>query len=79
MSLEKISQTAMAETIDSHKDELRALSEELWNNPELSMEEYKAHDLLAGYLESKGFSVERNYLGIDTAFRARLFQGLFTS
>ena len=58
--------------IDDHSDELHQLSRELWDNPELSMEEYKAHDLLANYLETKGFTVERGYCGIDTAFRARL-------
>ena len=62
-------------TIDDHKDELIALSGEIWKNPELSFEEFKAHELLTDYLEKKGFAVERSYTGIETAFRATYGSG----
>jgi amidohydrolase len=57
--------------IDGCSEELyQQICEELWMNPELGFEEYKAHEILTGYLEKKGFSVERSYTGIETAFRA---------
>ncbi len=57
--------------IDKAAKELELLSVELWNNPEIALEEHKAHALLTDYLEKKGFSVERRFKRMDTAFRAR--------
>ena len=56
--------------IDTSAEELRRLSEQIWENPELSLKEYKAHDLLTDFFEKKGFEVDRSYTGISTAFRA---------
>ena len=64
-----------ATAIESNKDDLRALSEEIWRNPELGFKENKAHQLLTDFLEKKGFSVERGYCGISTAFRATFGSG----
>ena len=64
-----------ASAIDSSKDELRALSEEIWRNPELNFEEKQSHQLLTDFLEKKGFSVERGYCDISTAFRATFGSG----
>ena len=61
--------------IDSCSEELYQISEELWKNPELGFEEYKAHEILTKFLEKKGFSVERSYTGIKTAFRATFGTG----
>ena len=61
--------------IDEHKEQLRKLSHEIWSNPELNFKEYKAHQLLTDFLEQKGFSVERSYTGIETAFRATFGSG----
>ena len=58
--------------IDENAEELRKIGEEIWSCPELNYEEYKAHELLTNFLEKKGFSVERSYAGIETAFRASL-------
>ena len=44
------------------------MSQELWENPELGLEEFKAHELLTNFLEQEGFAVERKYI-LDTAFR----------
>ena len=57
--------------IEKNKEELKTLSEEIWKNPELGLEEHKAHKLLTEFLEKKGFDVDKGYCGIDTAFRAR--------
>ena len=48
-----------ATAIDSNKDNLQALSEEIWRNPELNFKENNSHQLLTDFLEKKGFSVER--------------------
>eukprot|EP00731_Ephydatia_muelleri_P028957 Em0020g601a len=61
--------------VDSHKDELFALSDAIWKEPELGFEEFKAHQLLTDYLEKKGFVVERSYTGVKTAFRATFGSG----
>ena len=62
---------ATAAGIDRNRLELRKLSEEIWKNPELNYEEHTAHKLLTDFLEEKGFTVERGYCGMQTAFRAR--------
>ena len=69
--LKEVSSTA----IDSNKEELEELSVGIWSNPELYFEEYKAHELLTSFLEKKGFTVERSYTGIKTAFRATFGSG----
>ena len=61
--------------IDENTEELGKLSNGIWSSPELNFKEYKAHDLLSGFLEKKGFSVERSYTGIETAFRATFGSG----
>ena len=70
-ALKKLSSSA----IDENTEELRKVSDEIWSSPELNFEEHKAHDLLTGFLEKKGFSVERSYTGIETAFRATFGSG----
>lgn len=65
----QLKQRAISE-IEKHVEELNKLGEEVWKNPELAYEEYKAHDLLTDYLERKGFDVTRSYLGVKTAFKA---------
>ncbi|KAL1463945.1 hypothetical protein MTO96_043114 [Rhipicephalus appendiculatus] len=41
----------------------------LWENPELALKEFKAHDRICDFLEGRGFEVRRRHL-LDTAFRA---------
>ncbi len=67
--------TVATAAIDGGKRELSELSNELWKNPELALEERKAHDLLTTFLEKKGFIVDRSYTGIETAFRATFGSG----
>lgn len=61
--------------VQASKEELRELSGEIWKHPELGFEEHKAHSLLATFLEKKGFSVERSFCGLQTAFRATVGSG----
>ena len=55
--------------IEAAKERLRKVSNEIWENPELLMEEVKAHALLTDFLEKEGFLVERSFV-LNTAFRA---------
>ncbi|KAM7303340.1 putative M20 domain-containing peptidase [Ixodes scapularis] len=55
--------------VDDKSESLNALARYLWNNPETAMKEFKAHDRIAAFLESEGFSVQKNYI-LPTAFRA---------
>ena len=64
-----------SDTIDHRSQDVLHVSNELHKNPELSYEEYKAHELLTNFLEKEGFTVERSYTGIKTAFRATFGTG----
>ena len=66
---------AASSTIDESTEELKTIGEKIWSSPELCYKEHKAHDLLTDFLEKKGFSVERSYTGIETAFRATFGSG----
>ena len=59
-----------SEVIRKNKEELKELSREIWNNPELNFEEYKSSGAIMNYLEKKGFTVTRGYCGLETAFKA---------
>ena len=61
--------------IDSYKEDLCQLSSKIWECPEVGFQEYKAHELLTNFLEKEGFTVERSYTGIETAFRATFGAG----
>ena len=44
------------------------LSQEIWNHPEENFQEVRAHGVLTDFLESRGLTVERNYI-VDTGFK----------
>ena len=50
--------------------ELNELSLEIYNNPELGYEEYKACKLHTDLLSKYGFNVQDNFSGIETGFKA---------
>jgi metal-dependent amidase/aminoacylase/carboxypeptidase family protein len=64
----KLKQVA-CEAIDTLMPQLKALSQDIWNHPELCFEERYAHEKVTNFLEQNGFSVERSYK-LETAFRA---------
>jgi len=66
---EKLKQI-ICEAIDSKKDELNNISQEIWKNPELNFKEFKAHALLTSYLEKEGFEVAKS-TPLETSFIAR--------
>jgi len=54
----------------SNKKELAEINYEIWKYAETAMKEFKSSELLASYLENKGFKVERGVAGMPTAFVA---------
>jgi len=60
----------VCERIDRLADELIAVSQKIYEHPELKFEEYQASRWLAEALKEGGFSVELGVAGLDTAIRA---------
>lgn len=56
--------------IEENKEQYLNIAQQLWDHPELSMQEYIASNTLAALLEKNGFLVERGVAGIPTAFVA---------
>jgi metal-dependent amidase/aminoacylase/carboxypeptidase family protein len=56
--------------INTISDDLYSVSLQLHSSPELSFQEFKAHDLITKYLQDKGWEVVKQAYGIDTAFKA---------
>ena len=48
----------ISEYIDERKDELINLSKKIWENPEISFEEYNAAKWFGEFLEKEGFEVK---------------------
>ena len=46
------------------------ISDYIYENPELGNEEYKSCEKLMSFLEEHNFQIEKEFLGIETAFRA---------
>ena len=61
--------------IEAYRDQLIELSLRIHANPETAFREAKAAGWLTGYLEAKGFAVERGICQIGTAFRASYGSG----
>ena len=56
--------------IDRKADTICAVSDGLWDHPELPFREYASMELLAGSLKKEGFTVTRGVGGLPTAFKA---------
>lgn len=61
--------------IDEKRDELKAISDYIWDNPELIFEEYKSSECIINALKKYGFEVETNLAGIKTAFSGSFGKG----
>ncbi|CAN5765758.1 hypothetical protein BH23ACT4_BH23ACT4_10400 [soil metagenome] len=62
---------AVSESVAAQMERLQAISNQMYENPEVAFEEHVTAGLLADYLANKGFEVERSAYGLDTAFVAR--------
>ena len=54
--------------IDERAALFEGIADRIWENPELSLKDYKARDLYCRALRELGFSVTENLCGIGTAF-----------
>jgi len=59
---------AAIESVDSMAELYKKIADEIWENPELSLKEYKATELYCKALREQGFEVTEKLCGIDTAF-----------
>lgn len=57
-------------TIEELKSELIDLNEYIFHNPELGFEEHKSSTAHINLLQKHNFSVEENFMGFETAFKA---------
>ncbi len=60
----------IADWLDEHQVRFTALSDEIWDNPELQFVEFKASKLQADFLAAEGFRIEWDIGGLSTAFAA---------
>lgn len=60
---------------DENTDEFYEVARFIWDNPELSMQEYKSSGALVNLLKKHGFEVEEGVAGIPTAFIATYGSG----
>lgn len=56
--------------VDDNKEKAFAVSDQLWEHPELSMQEYESSEAVVKLLEEFGFSVEKGVAGLPTSFVA---------
>jgi aminobenzoyl-glutamate utilization protein B len=64
-----------AATIEKNRDQLTALSDEVWRYAETALKETKSSKALADFAEQKGFRVTRGVAGMPTAFVAEFGTG----
>lgn len=62
-------------TIESHRADLTALSDEIWRYAEPALRETRSSQALAGFAEKHGFRVTRGIAGMPTAFIAEYGSG----
>lgn len=60
----------IADWLDEHQARFTAMSDEIWDNPELQFVEFKASKLQADFLAAEGFRITWDIGGISTAFCA---------
>ncbi len=67
--------TQLFKTIDGYMPELKALSDDIFDHPEIGFEEEYACKILCDYLTKQGFKVETGVGTLPTAFRAEYEYG----
>ena len=65
----------IASWIESQRDVLTAMADDIFDHPEASLEEFRSSAMVADYLEAQGFSVQRGLGSLPTAFRAAYKSG----
>jgi aminobenzoyl-glutamate utilization protein B len=62
-------------SIEKHRAEITGLSDEVWSFAETALLETRSSQVLADYLETQGFKVERGIANLPTAFAASYGEG----
>ncbi|MFR8393069.1 MAG: M20 family metallopeptidase [Pilosibacter sp.] len=65
----------MFRDIDGIRNEMTAMADDIFDHPEIGLEEFHAQKVLTDWLEKEGFAVERGVVGVETAFKAVYRQG----
>lgn len=60
---------------EENKEDFYQAAKEIWENPELSMQEYESSRILIDLLKKNGFQVEEGVAGMPTAFIASYGEG----
>lgn len=60
---------------EENKEDFYQAAKEIWENPELSMQEYQSSRILINLLKKNGFQVEEGVAGMPTAFIASYGEG----
>ncbi|NLH75430.1 MAG: amidohydrolase [Acidobacteria bacterium] len=66
---------AAVASVETHKADIVALSDQVWGFAETALLETKSAEALAAYAEKQGFKVERGLAGMPTAFVASYGEG----
>lgn len=66
---------AAVASVETHKADIVALSDQVWGFAETALLETKSAEALAAYAEKQGFKVERGVAGMPTAFIASYGEG----
>ncbi|TFK51839.1 amidohydrolase [Heliocybe sulcata] len=62
-------------TVSGLDPELREISLQIHDHPELMFQEKYAHDTLTAFMSDRGFTVTKHYLDLETAWRAEWSNG----
>ena len=68
-------QTGITEWLEERKGRFIAMADQIWDNPELALAEYKACKLQSDDLAADGFTITGNIGDLPTAFMAEWKQG----
>ena len=68
-------QDTILEHLNSNDEELSYIAKEIWDHPQVALQEEFAAKLLAGKLEADGFSISWGAGGMPTAFIAEWGEG----
>lgn len=60
----------MFRDIDGIRNEMTAMADDIFDHPEIGLEEFHAQKVLTDWLEKEGLAVERGVAGVETAFKA---------
>ena len=61
--------------VDNKADVFSKVSDDIWANPEMGFQEYKAAGFITDVLKQEGFQVKMSLAGIDTAFSGTFGSG----